>query len=325
MTRQLEILLTEKEEDCKSYRARKKTTRREAYITISMDTGEVPNDWRNATITPIYKKSDKVHPLNYRHVSLTSLVSKPYVCWHQLHSELGVFVSVDLKSSEHAANVAAKAQQAGHHKEELYRSRGTICNWSPRRLHLVRDIKLIERVQHRATRLLPELRNLQYPDRCEALSLLTLEERRRRGDMIQVYNKIFHNIDDVPPSTFFSKSNNNLRGHSLKLARPTHRRTTMRGNWFPISRKCDILFVLATWFSNITLKMIIPVRCFTCGKVIGNKWESYLGLLSAEYTEGDALDALGLKRSRLKTLVCRMMMSLLIFLHQLNIMMSFIS
>ncbi|KAK4002215.1 hypothetical protein OUZ56_004058 [Daphnia magna] len=43
-------------------------------------------------------------------------------------------------------------------------------------------------------------------------------------------------------------------------------------------------------------KMIIPIRCFTCGKVIGNKWETYLGLLQAEYTEGDALDALGLKR-----------------------------
>lgn len=32
--------------------------------------------------------------------------------------------------------------------------------------------------------------------------------------------------------------------------------------------------------------MIIPIRCFTCGKVIGNKWEAYLGLLQAEYTEG---------------------------------------
>ncbi|KAJ6643677.1 N-(5-amino-5-carboxypentanoyl)-L-cysteinyl-D-valine synthase [Pseudolycoriella hygida] len=47
---------------------------------------------------------------------------------------------------------------------------------------------------------------------------------------------------------------------------------------------------------NTSPKMIIPIRCFTCGKVIGNKWESYLGLLQAEYTEGDALDALGLKR-----------------------------
>lgn len=43
-------------------------------------------------------------------------------------------------------------------------------------------------------------------------------------------------------------------------------------------------------------KMIIPVRCFTCGKVIGNKWDTYLDLLQADYTEGDALDALGLVR-----------------------------
>lgn len=48
--------------------------------------------------------------------------------------------------------------------------------------------------------------------------------------------------------------------------------------------------------SLLRVKMIIPIRCFTCGKVIGNKWDPYLGLLQAEYTEGDALDALGLKR-----------------------------
>ena len=42
--------------------------------------------------------------------------------------------------------------------------------------------------------------------------------------------------------------------------------------------------------------MIIPVRCFTCGKVIGNKWDAYLALLQADHTEGDALDELGLRR-----------------------------
>jgi len=43
--------------------------------------------------------------------------------------------------------------------------------------------------------------------------------------------------------------------------------------------------------------MIIPVRCFTCGKVIGNKYDKYLDMLSKEgYSEGDALDALELRR-----------------------------
>lgn len=30
--------------------------------------------------------------------------------------------------------------------------------------------------------------------------------------------------------------------------------------------------------------MIIPVRCFTCGKVIGNKYDSYLELLASEHS-----------------------------------------
>lgn len=42
--------------------------------------------------------------------------------------------------------------------------------------------------------------------------------------------------------------------------------------------------------------MIIPVRCFTCGKIIGNKWEAYLDLLNTNITQCVALDALGLKR-----------------------------
>lgn len=32
--------------------------------------------------------------------------------------------------------------------------------------------------------------------------------------------------------------------------------------------------------------MIIPVRCFSCGKVIGNKWDNYMSLLQADYSEG---------------------------------------
>jgi len=35
-----------------------------------------------------------------------------------------------------------------------------------------------------------------------------------------------------------------------------------------------------------TAEMIIPVRCFTCGKIIGNKWETYLSLLQADFSEG---------------------------------------
>ncbi|XP_022157220.1 DNA-directed RNA polymerases I, II, and III subunit RPABC5-like [Momordica charantia] len=44
--------------------------------------------------------------------------------------------------------------------------------------------------------------------------------------------------------------------------------------------------------------MLIPVRCFTCGKVIGNRWESYLDLLRDDngLDESGVLDRLGLVR-----------------------------
>ena len=42
----------------------------------SLDTGIIPEDWRIAYVTPIYKKGCKNNPLNYRPVSLTSLICK---------------------------------------------------------------------------------------------------------------------------------------------------------------------------------------------------------------------------------------------------------
>lgn len=42
--------------------------------------------------------------------------------------------------------------------------------------------------------------------------------------------------------------------------------------------------------------MIIPVRCFTCGKVIGDKYNVYLDLVCEGATEKEALDSLSLSR-----------------------------
>ncbi|CAE7216052.1 DNA-directed RNA polymerase II subunit L [Pyrenophora teres f. teres] len=42
--------------------------------------------------------------------------------------------------------------------------------------------------------------------------------------------------------------------------------------------------------------MIVPIRCFSCGKVTGDLWEKYMNLLSDGAEEADALDAVGLQR-----------------------------
>ncbi len=42
--------------------------------------------------------------------------------------------------------------------------------------------------------------------------------------------------------------------------------------------------------------MIIPIRCFSCGKPIGQLWESYKKRIDAGEDAGKALDDLGLER-----------------------------
>lgn len=42
--------------------------------------------------------------------------------------------------------------------------------------------------------------------------------------------------------------------------------------------------------------VIIPVRCFTCGAVIGDKWEAFVGAVKSGKDPGKALDELGVRR-----------------------------
>ena len=46
------------------------------HLSTVLLTGEVPEDWRLANVTPIYKKGRKEDPGNYRPVSLTLVLGK---------------------------------------------------------------------------------------------------------------------------------------------------------------------------------------------------------------------------------------------------------
>ena len=100
--------------------------------------------------------------------------------------------------------------------------------WSPR---FKMDSTEIEKVQRRATKLIPSLRNLCYEDRLRKLKLPSLCHRRRRGDMIQVY-KITSGIDRIDPQLFFCRpEKSSTRGHSQKLTKQ-HSRTDLRSKFF---------------------------------------------------------------------------------------------
>ena len=48
----------------------------QAIFQCSIESGEIPEAWKKATISPVYKKSDRSDPANYRPVSLTCISCK---------------------------------------------------------------------------------------------------------------------------------------------------------------------------------------------------------------------------------------------------------
>ena len=70
--------------------------------------------------------------------------------------------------------------------------------WRPYRKN---DIDMLERVQRRATKMKPKLRNISYEIRLKECGLTTLETRRLRGDQIDVF-KILNGYENIDRNIF---------------------------------------------------------------------------------------------------------------------------
>ena len=80
-------------------------------------------------------------------------------------------------------------------------------------------IAVLERVQRNAIKLIEGLRGATYEEGLSVLGLYTLERRRLRGDLIEVY-KMFEGLTRVNVGDFFDRNDSEgvgLRGHSKKL------------------------------------------------------------------------------------------------------------
>ena len=82
---------------------------------------------------------------------------------------------------------------------------------------------MLEKVQRRATKMVYDLNDLTYDQRIRRLGITTLETRRIRGDLIEVF-KIIKGFDKVDYLEFFHLSTTGLRGHNLKLFKPSFKR-----------------------------------------------------------------------------------------------------
>ena len=88
--------------------------------------------------------------------------------------------------------------------------------WRPYRK---KDIDTLESIQRRATKMIPELRDLSYEERLKECGLTTLETRRLGGDQTEVF-KILNGYKNIDRNVFFSlKKDSRTRGHEVKLVK----------------------------------------------------------------------------------------------------------
>ena len=147
----------------------------------------------------------------------------------------GITFDPDLKFGPHIRNIISKANsrvglikntfedlQPQNFKilyKSLVRPILEYCSsvWYP---ILVRDMKEIEKVQKRATKLVKGISDWTYEERLKHLDIPTMEYRRRRTDMLQVF-RILKNLDDLDADHFFELDSQGVtRGHSLKIRKP---------------------------------------------------------------------------------------------------------
>ena len=113
--------------------------------------------------------------------------------------DLGVTMNANMKVSEQCRiaaskgnqvlgmirrNITYKAKSLIIHPVPLYKAivrphlEYCIQAWNP---HLRKDVDMLEKLQRRATKLIPELIDLTYEERLKECGLTTLETRRLRG------------------------------------------------------------------------------------------------------------------------------------------------
>ena len=144
--------------------------------------------------------------------------------------DLGVTFSADMKVSEQCGIADSKGNQflGLIRRTTTYKEKQLIVPLYKAivRPHLEyctqawkKDIDKLERIQRRATKMIPELRDLSYESRLLQCGLKTPETRRLREDQIEVF-KIVNGYEDVDRNMFFKlKEGSRTRGHKAALVK----------------------------------------------------------------------------------------------------------
>ena len=152
--------------------------------------------------------------------------------------DLGVTMNANMKVSEQCRIAASKGNQVlGMIRRNItYKEKSLIIPlykaivrphleyciqaWNP---YLRKDVDMLEKIQRRATKLIPGLRDLTYEERLNECGLTTVETRRLRGDQIEVF-KILNGYENIDYNIFFEiKEGKITRGHNYTLVKKQSR------------------------------------------------------------------------------------------------------
>ena len=89
-----------------------------------------------------------------------------------------------------------------------------VASWNP---WLEADKEMLEKVKRRAINMVSNFQSRNYRDKLLEAGLTTLEERRKRGDLIYMY-RIMTGKDDVHHSTWFQKMSDREGGANTRAA-----------------------------------------------------------------------------------------------------------
>ena len=185
----------------------------------------------------IDSRIDNVDKCSVKHIGHNNMKSNYNMSNHQLpttdqQQDLGIIITKDLKwqkqtekSWKTANRVLGFIARYFRYKNKelilpLYKSlvrqhlEHAVQFWSP---HLRRDIDKMEKIQIRATKMIPEIRNHSYHQRIQDLDLISLVQRRLRGQLIEVFKYLNRFTTASARGLFDYDLNNRTRNNGVKL------------------------------------------------------------------------------------------------------------
>ena len=147
-----------------------------------------------------------------------------------------------------------------------------------------KDEKIFENVQRRVTKLVPELRSLDYSTRLDRLWLITLKARRERGDLIQHFKIIgkLNKVNFVLPNQVVQSIQ--TKGPAQGIRGNQHRLDRQKVKGYVQRDKCFSNRIVPLW-NSLPAHLVNSITT----NQFRNRYDNYLKAKKRVYTEKCAL------------------------------------